>query len=64
MLKCTGPAGRELKQLNRIKVGIVARGLIIVAIPLAFSCYFVATLLVLQNQAENAAMKAEHDREI
>ncbi len=64
MLKCTGPAGRELKQLNRIKVGIVARGLIIVAIPLAFSCYFVATLLVLQNQAENAASKAEHDREI
>ena len=64
MLKCTSPAGRELKQLNRIKVGIVARGLIIVAIPLAFSCYFVTTLLVLQNQAESAALKAEHDREI
>lgn len=64
MLKCTSPAGRELKQLNRIKAGIVARGLIIVAIPLAFSCYFVTTLLVLQNQAESAALKAEHDREI
>jgi PAS domain S-box-containing protein len=50
--------------LNRVKVGIVAKGLIIVAIPLVFSCYFVATMTSLQSQLESAAARAEHARAI
>ncbi|MBP9089759.1 PAS domain S-box protein [bacterium] len=50
--------------MNRVKVGIVAKGLIIVAIPLVFSCYFVATMTSLQSQLESAAARAEHARAI
>lgn len=50
--------------MNKVKVGIVAKGLIIVAIPLVFSCYFVATMTSLQSQLESAAARAEHARAI
>ena len=64
MLKCTCHADCECLKLNRLKVGIVARGLIIVTIPLAFSCFFVTTLLGLQREAEIAAQKATHDQQV
>lgn len=50
--------------MKRFKIGIVAKGLIIVAIPLVFSCYFVATMADLQSQSERAAAQAEHARAI
>ena len=50
--------------MSRIKLGIVAKGLIVVAIPLVFSCYFVGTMVNLQWQAERAALRAEHARAI
>ncbi len=50
--------------LNKFKLGIVAKGLIIVAIPLVFECAVVAAMGSLEAQAEVAAAKAERAREI
>lgn len=50
--------------LNKFKLGIVAKGLIIVAIPLVFECAVVAAMSSLEAQAEVAAAKAERAREI
>lgn len=50
--------------MNKFKLGIVAKGLIIVAIPLVFECAVVAAMGSLEAQAEEAAAKAERAREI
>lgn len=47
-----------------IKIGIVAKGLIIVAIPLLFECGLVALLSNLEAQADAAALQADRANEI
>lgn len=50
--------------LSNIKVGIVAKGLIIVAIPLVFECGVVTLMANLESQAETAAAHAQRANEI
>lgn len=56
-------AGFE-NNLKTVKIGIVAKGLIIVAIPLVFECAVVVAMSSLETQAEVAAARAERAREI
>ncbi|MBP6746320.1 PAS domain S-box protein [bacterium] len=50
--------------MNKFRLGIVAKGLILVSIPLVFECGFVAVMASLQAQAEAAAVRAERTQEI
>jgi PAS domain S-box-containing protein len=50
--------------LNKVRLGIVAKGLILVAIPLVFECAFVGAMANLEVKSEAAANAAERDREI
>lgn len=50
--------------MNKFRLGIVAKGLILVSIPLVFECGFVAVMASLQAQAEAAAVRAERAQEI
>ena len=50
--------------MNKVRLGIVAKGLILVAIPLVFECAFVGAMANLEVQSEAAANAAERDREI
>ena len=54
----------EPVDLKSIRVGIVAKGLIVVAIPLVFSCILVAALTNLQRETERAAVRAQQARRI
>jgi len=50
--------------LNKFRLGIVAKGLILVSIPLVFECAFVAVMANLQAKSEAAAVRAERAQEI
>ncbi len=50
--------------MNKFRLGIVAKGLILVSIPLVFECAFVAVMANLQAQSEAAAVRAERAQEI
>lgn len=50
--------------MAKVKLGIVAKGLILVAIPLIFEAAFFLTMYDLQRQAQEEAEKAERAREI
>ncbi|HEY9788484.1 MAG TPA: ATP-binding protein [Candidatus Obscuribacterales bacterium] len=48
----------------RLDLKVKQKGLLLVAIPLAFELVFVGTLVYLQQQAETAASRANHSKEV